>query len=527
MRIALIKIGREGIKRYVPLNLMCLASYISQHGHQPILFDYDLPSNRLKYLSGFFKQISEKILKNHPQALGFTVTYNTLPVTLLIAKECKKIAHHIPVIFGGPEVSFEDVELLNIFDQIDIIVRGEGEITLVNVLNALEKSKPFSDISGITYRAHGHIIQNKDRPFIKNLDDLPLLDLSLLPHTKKYDVGQIEAGRGCPFRCTFCSTCRMWKRKFRIKSPQRLALELKSSSIFLKNKSRPFFLIIHDHFLASRKTINDFLSLVEGNRYGWYCFSRTEVLNANTAEKLKRAGCKGVLLGIESGSTEIQRVIRKDLNLSEIPSILNILSRNDIYAILSFIIGFPGERISQINETLSLALSSAISYPSSIVQIYAFKFFKGSEIYDTFKDRFTQDNIKKTMTTPLLTTLPSERSLIKRNPHIFPSFYHIKQNPLDPATLQEACILFTFLFNFFPNTTSLLLQFLSLCPFEAGQKIISFFKDIGAKFQFYEGKLLLTRYLPFFRSYIRKYSDASIRRSFLKEELYIKSSFCN
>ena len=296
MRIALVQMPQRDDEICIPLGILSQASFVKQY-HQPIIIDFNLLLKNKKIRSSFIKDCAKTILKHRPNAIGLSVMCTTLPAALLVAEECKKIAPQIPIIFGGPEVTFEEEAVLKTFKQVDLIVRGEGEITLLELLNALEKRQPLSDIPGITYRENGGIIRTPDRPFIQDLDRLPYPDYSLLPHLEKYETGNIEAGRGCPFNCTFCSTCKMWKRHFRMKSSKRLIKEMLQQKKIFRERKDLHIPITHDNFLASKKAANKFLSQIKHKKIEWSCLSRLEPLGEALIAKLKKAGCSDIYIG--------------------------------------------------------------------------------------------------------------------------------------------------------------------------------------------------------------------------------------
>jgi radical SAM superfamily enzyme YgiQ (UPF0313 family) len=528
MRVALIQPLPKDKGCFVPLGLLCLAAFIKPFGYNPIIINVNSLFKKSKGRTyRFFRQAAEEILKIHPEAIGFSVMCGTLPAALLIAKECKKMAPHIPVIFGGPEVSFDEFEVIKTFKQIDIIVRGEGEITLLETLRALENKKSLSDILGITYRESNHIIRNLDRPFVKDLDTLPQLDFSLLSNLNSYHMVPVEAGRGCPFNCAFCATCKMWKRNYRVKSPPRLVQELKYVySLSNKDPNKYHSIgLVHDNFLASRKAVENFLDKVTGQGLTWFCNSRLDVLDEDLIKRLKRAGCRGLFLGIESASPEIQQKIKKNVPLSKLPQVVELLCKNDMLATLSFIIGFPGENRGQINRTLHLALKSKLYSFSPNVQIHLFTYIKGSEFYSLTKRRLIKGGFRQTNLSPLLTTYPDEEALIRKYPNLFPSFYYLKNEPLDPIFLLRICVLFKFIAQSFPLTTLLILDSHSTTPLKLGEKIISSFNAQKINWTFFSNdEAAFRHYLPFLKRFIRTFSSELIREAALHEELFQKSS---
>jgi radical SAM superfamily enzyme YgiQ (UPF0313 family) len=516
-RVALIQSLKlaEAVGHSLPVGLLSLASSIKEHGYDPVVLDLYLQNVRQNHPPDYFKKIAERILGNGCDVLGFNVMCSNLPVVLLTAEECKKLAPQLPIIFGGPEVSFEEVELMNTFEQVDIIVRGEGEITLVEVLEALENKRNLSEVEGITFRENDQIIKNPDRPLIKDLDQLPFLDYSLIPKLNVYQ-GRIEGGRGCPFSCTFCSTCLMWKRKVRMRSPQRVAQELRDACRLFKNT---YIEISHDHLLVSRKFAEEFLSLIADEDLSWACFARLDSLDESLIKKLKRAGCWKVLLGIETGSTETQKKIKKNLSLSRLPQALEWFSQNEVGVVIYLIIGFPGETESQINETLLLALNSKSLYPSISINIPLLTFFKGTELYTEAKEKNIQYKYQENIGSPLTTGHPAELSLIKKYPRIFPSFYYFGDGGISPEILRKISFLFYFLLRSYAHLVLSLLEHLSLTPFQLGQELIAYFDAEGVDWHTTHG-CYFPQYVAPFKKFIRENASPLCKEFFWWEESF-------
>ena len=524
MRIALIQPLQRSKAYPVPVGLLCLASYVKKHDHQPIIIDFDSIIRKRGKSADFFRQAARTILKRRPQVVGFSVMCSTLPAALLIAKECKKLSPKVPIILGGPEVSFAEVDLLKTFRQVDIVVRGEGELTLLTVLEALKNKKDLSDVLGITFRKNDQVVRTPDRPFINNLNDLPYLDFSLLPNLEKYERGRIEAGRGCAFNCTFCSTCRMWRRNFRMKSPQRLAQELQQVHRLFKKNGDSYVSIVHDNFLTSRKYTDKFLSLIINKNIPWACSSRFDALNDSLIGKLKRAGLRAIFIGVESGSPRIQKEIKKNLPLSKLPRVLELLYRYNICPSLSFIIGFPNEKKEQIDQTLLLALKASLSSFSPTMQIHLFTFLKGTEIFAKARRKFKRGKFRLTDFSSPLTRLNAEIALIKKYPYLFPSFHHVNANSLDPIFMQKICVLFTFLAQFFPLTTLALIKHRSLSALRLGNKMITSFEAAGASWKFFaDSESLFLYYHTFLSDFINNSSILPAKEIFRHEELAQKS----
>ncbi|NQU18389.1 MAG: B12-binding domain-containing radical SAM protein [Candidatus Saganbacteria bacterium] len=522
MRITLVHFSSGYENTFFPLGLLCISTYVKKHGHDPIIQKHPRPPLDLK-------NICQEILNSQPEAIGFSTLYNSLPAALLVAKQCKKQARHIPIIFGGPDASFEDVELLKAFDQVDIVVRGEGEITLLEVLNTLEKKRPLQNTLGISFRNKRLVIKNPARPLIKNLDDLPFPDYSLLSQHQAYEVVSVEGGRGCPNRCTFCSTCKMWGRKFRIKSPERLIEESIRAVSFFKKHGISQLQIIHDNLFVNPKWSEKFLSLLEGKGLSWACDSSYNSLNINLINKLKPAGCRGVFIGVETASSKLQKQIKKNLKLKTLPQVLAAFYKNKIPNSLSFMIGFPNEGPPELNQTLKMALVSKIYNPFASIQINLLSFLKGTDLYNKLKGTPLYKKNRASVFLPKPYSLHPKYSSVEKYPQLFPSFFFIKCSKIPSKFAQKIAILFSFLCNFFPATSFLILKSLSCSPYQLGKKIAIFFDKKDIKWRVvWNDKDSLEFYLPYFKNFLNESShklSLQNKEMVIHEELFAQALF--
>ncbi|NQU18393.1 MAG: B12-binding domain-containing radical SAM protein [Candidatus Saganbacteria bacterium] len=520
MKIVLVQFHTDSEGGLPPLGILSLANYIKKHGHEPKI-------QTIKRHPNFYKAAAKQILSSNPKIIGFSVMCNTLPSCLIVARECKKLSKNVPIVFGGPDVTFEDYLLLKLFNQIDIIVRGEGEITFLELVNAIKTRTPFNNILGITYKKTYKIKRNPDRPFIKDLDVLPPIDYSLLPNIKEFEAAQIEGGRGCPHQCTYCSTCKMWKRNFRIKSPKRLAKELEDAYLCFRPHTSAQVAIVHDHLLANRKWTDRFLPLLYNKKIPWACDARYNTLDQNLIKKLKKAGCNSVFIGVESGSARMQRLIKKHLDLSNFYNILGCFSKNNIHCILSFMIGFPQEKKADLNQTLQMALKAKLFHPVSIVQINGLSVLKGTEIFNKIKNRLDPNKIESPEI-KLLSRAIRNKNDRKKIGLLFPSYCHAKTNDFPPLFLKKTSILFTFLCDFFPATTLLLLNLFNQTPYQLGKLIISFLDDEKITWgPILNPKTTLTHHLKYFDKFIKTTygSNKILEKIFSYERLSQTSRF--
>ncbi|MFB0523335.1 MAG: radical SAM protein, partial [Candidatus Bathyarchaeia archaeon] len=243
-------------------------------------------------------------------------------------------------------------ESLETYPEIDIVVRGEGEQTLAELIQALERKGSLSKVKGISFRHGGEIIHTPHRPLINNLDELPFPGYHFVEeHMKKYHFKMmagantgyalVEASRGCPHHCTFCSQWRFWGGRWRAKSPRRIADEIEYC--YREFGSR-FLWLTDDNFgLGERASelCDEIIRRGIADDIMWFVQARCDdiVDHEGLLPKMRRAGNLWVLVGLESHSPETLETFRKGIDPSHAKLAMDLLKRNDIFAQATFIIG--------------------------------------------------------------------------------------------------------------------------------------------------------------------------------------------
>ena len=197
------------------------------------------------------------------------------------------------------------------------------------------------------------MICNPSSPIIEDLDQLPVPAYDCYP-IRELELAaiRVEAGRGCPFSCTFCSTASFFGRSYRLKSTARLLAEMDGlNSIYGFN----VFKLNHDLFTVNRKKVVEFCHAMLERDYTWSCSARVDCVDPDLLELMWEAGCRDIYFGIESGSARMQAICRKRLDLDLVEPTLDITSRLGIRTVTSFITGYPEEEKEDQDSTLNLA----------------------------------------------------------------------------------------------------------------------------------------------------------------------------
>lgn len=271
------------------------------------------------------------------------------------------------LIVGGPHAYHLDEAIIRRHPFVDIVVRGEGEKTALEIVRGM----PLSAIDGITYREGGKVIRNPDRGFFDDLDSL-YVDYSLMPDMSLYP-GDVEAptdikalktaymieSRGCAFKCTYCANDH-WKRTWRATSANTIVDKME---YLIKKHGIEYFRFYDDLFTLDKKRVFAFCNEVKKRDLN----TKFRVLVRAGTEKsvltaLKEAGCESVGFGIESGSDRILKRIKKGITRSQILDTLQACREVGLWSIGSFIISLPDETYDDFKQSVSL-----MKYPDSIM----------------------------------------------------------------------------------------------------------------------------------------------------------------
>jgi len=324
-------------------------SYVSSTG-------FDNYLNNLKELSEpVWKEIKLTLTEYKPTVVGISAKSQNFTSARIVANLVKEINKKTIVIMGGPHPSMVGTDLLN-YPEIDICVKGEGENTITELLNAIETQKKLDSIQGIIYRKNGQIVETPPRKFIKDLDSLcfpheyapeVLKDYNQYPETA---FRFIFAIRGCPYNCFFCGSRKIWSQKVRFRSVENVIKEIKClQKIGVKS--------IHfddDTFGINKKYINNLCNalILDCPGLRWSCELHVKLIDEQTIALMKAAGCYHTKIGIESGNNEILSAMRKNITIEEALVACDIIKKHGIELDAFFIVGFPQETEDTLNDTI-------------------------------------------------------------------------------------------------------------------------------------------------------------------------------
>lgn len=335
---------------FIPLSLGYLGAVSEKNGHEVNIIDCQ--AERLEP-----EDFRKRICQTAADVVGITSTTLTYKSALRIAGVTKEVLPECTVVLGGCHASFWDENALRECPSLDIVVRREGEITFIDLLEKLHSKSSLNGVQGITFRkSDGGIARNEDRPFMENLDDLPFPAFHLFPLGTFRRVGKIifplTTSRGCVYWCDFCTAVRMFGRKYRMRSPKNVVDEIE----FLQNKyGESQFAFYDDAFTINPERVEKICDEIRQRKLAirWDCEARVDMVNKNLLQKMSAAGCIAVWLGVESGSQLIIEKMHKKIKLDQTRSAFKAAREIGMMTIANVVLGFPGETERTAWETIN------------------------------------------------------------------------------------------------------------------------------------------------------------------------------
>jgi radical SAM superfamily enzyme YgiQ (UPF0313 family) len=378
---------KSAVSYYFPLGVGYLAAYLEKNGYQVDL----LVEER-----GISLQDSLLALLNKKDYLlvGFSAMTSAFPGAVRMAETVRQRCPRVPIILGGPHASGIGATLLEDHPQFDYLCLGEGERTLLELVDHLETGQPRRhEIKGLVWRSEaGGVTVNLPRPFFDAIDEFPFparhlvnfASFSVSSHVTASDghSATVISSRGCPFDCVFCAAHLTVGKKYRMRSEDSIIAELK----MLRDQYQVRYVFFQDDTMTlARKRIASLCRRLKKEKLNinFGCFSRVEVFDAELGRMLAQAGCRLVIFGIESGVPEVLEKISKHISLKQAKQAIINCRDNNIQSYASFVVGFPFETKAQIRQTLAFGKS----LDATRVTFNPFVPFPGCSLYDAAKHK--------------------------------------------------------------------------------------------------------------------------------------------
>lgn len=353
----------------VPIGVYWIAALLKEHNYDVEICNWSDKKNSPD-------EIRAEIESKKPDVIGYSVLQANRFGALEIAQIAKQVNTKVINILGGVgSTTLWDFFLRN-YSQVDACVLGEGEYTMLELVQNLEQDNAdFSAIAGIALRdKQGVPYATEERPRIKNLDELPI-------PAKYFSYQHVILGRGCPGHCTFCGSPFLWKSQVRLRSAKHFVDELE----LLHERGENFFYVSDDTFTLDRKRVIAVCQdiLARKLNISWAAISRVDRVDEEVLSWMRKAGCIQISYGVESGSPEIREYLNKGIREEDVIRAFQLTTRYGILARAYFIYGCPGETPETIQQTLDLIMK----IKPLIVHFFILSVFPGTALYERFKEK--------------------------------------------------------------------------------------------------------------------------------------------
>jgi len=360
---------------YPPLGLAYIAAYAEKQGHKVKVLDCGAEDYN-------FEDINKIALKFCPDLVGMQTYCTTLNKAYKVAENLKRILD-TKIVLGGPQATLEPIKTIS-NKNIDFVIYGEGEKTLIDLLNSLKKGN-FSKVLGLVYKNKTKIQINPPRPLIQNLDEIPLPARHLFPMKKYHSSANLRGkrtlnimtSRGCPYRCAYCAGSLIFGKNHRFHSTERVIEELK----LLKEEYNVDSIQFYDEtFTVNRKRVMELCDKIikEKLHIEWSCFTRVNLVDKELLKKMKQAGCYLIFYGLESGVQRLLDLIQKDITLEQSEKAMKMTHELGIETWASFMLNLPSATKEEEEQTINFA----IKVDPTFVQFPISTPYPGTKLYD-------------------------------------------------------------------------------------------------------------------------------------------------
>jgi len=365
---------------FIPLGISYLAAVLEREGFQVDVVDCQVAKFSQKDLEDKFKSLN-------PQIVGVTAATVTYFPALEVLKAAKVSVPNCVTLIGGPHVTVLDDRTFTDSKDVDIVVRGEGEQTMLELARLVSEDNlnGLGKVLGITFKRNGHVFRTDDRPFLEDIDTLPY------PAHKHFDVSRyringklympIITSRGCPFNCAFCLASKMCGRGFRARNPRKVVDELE----WLRDTfGAGAFAFYDDTFTDDIKRAIAICDEMKARGFDmpWDCRTRVDKISKELFNKLRSTNCQLIHFGVESGSQKMLNIMRKGTTVEQNANAIKLAKESEILVAISLVIGYPNETPEMLQQTVDFIRKNKPDYAYMCEAVP----YPGTQLYDYVKE---------------------------------------------------------------------------------------------------------------------------------------------
>ncbi len=375
---------KKSVSAWPPLGLLYLASILKREGIEVTVLDQAAKNLSVKETAAWVKG-------ENPDIVGFSTFATSGRTAALISNLVKKENPKLTTVFGNYYATFNPERILDKYSSADIIVRGEAENTIADLVTTLETGGDLKKVPGITFRNGKKPFSTPDRPLAKDLDSIPFPDRSLVDDDDYHSVmagvtvaprkfTSVVSSRGCFHHCRFCSCARFARNKWRPRSVKNTMEELS----LLSSESYKQFIFVDDNFTANPKNVIRLCREMRKEKLDmdWICEGRVDNASREMFQEIMRAGCKILYFGIESANQRILDYYNKRITPEKSRAAVKTARKAGADVVVgSFIVGAPDETREEIQTTIEFANSIPIDVP----QFNILGIFPGTDMWNEFQ----------------------------------------------------------------------------------------------------------------------------------------------
>ena len=425
MKVLLIKHPTTHFKKTappvsgLPLGLLSIAGSLKQAGHHVQLYDAIVDADEKRWgaaceggtyrMGATLEEIKHVVADASPDLVGISNQYTSQAENAIqTARAVKEVNRNIPVVMGGPHASVMPSTFFEEPGTVDFAVTGEGEYTMVDLVDCLASEGDLKAVNGIVFSENGNLVQQKRRAFITDLDTISLPAYDLLDMERYFYFNKMGkdgresyrypesersismiTSRGCPFNCIFCSIHLSMGRKFRAHSVAYVLDHIR--------QVQKQYRIKHIHFEDDNVSfdMDRFSNILDGMMTSRCNFTwdtpngvRADFLNEAILKKCKESGCTYLRIGVESANEEVsKKIVRKHLDLDTVVNVAKLCRKTNIDLEAFYIIGLPGEMVLQMKDTIDFAVKQERRHGLAPYSMFTATPLIGTDLYKICLDR--------------------------------------------------------------------------------------------------------------------------------------------
>ena len=457
-----------------PQGLLSIATVLRDEGHEAEVYDMATLINKhgVPINKDIYSNVAEQIVEEGKSDIyGFSCIATLEISAVRIAQVIKEKCPRSIIVFGNINASVNAAAYLNMYEWLDYVVCGEGELTTLELCNSLASGRNPHGLDGVASKCGGRVVKGGVRPLCSDLDSLPAPDYDLLRYGVDWygcegraKEGIIPVGRGCGYNCSYCTTPGFWRRNVRYFSPGRIVAEV----VRCREMGFEVANFDVDNFGTSRgNAVAICESLINaGVPLPWRARSRLDCLDDELLDLMHASGCKTVLVGVESGDATMLERMNKQSAIGDPMGAVRRVSEHGVGAVCSFVVGHPGETMESVCATYRRACECAAMGRDNQSGVHYLSPLPGTAVTLEAIERSELRLSDNTLVSPDFAQylewvkgksgryerFVEDHDIIAGNLELFSSYGHVGHSDIAPEVFALCGSYLTYLMNLYPKT---------------------------------------------------------------------------